>query len=107
MPARRLDQPPATHQRPYRTHSVPFSHAPAAAPRSRLLNDRPRANSTQPGLRLTSRGVFPRWPFAVPVPRLNWMVIVAWVLALLIMVRRERPRLANRWGWFWVFTIAR
>ncbi|GAA3443084.1 hypothetical protein [Planomonospora venezuelensis] len=51
-----------------------------------------------------SRGIFPNWPFLVPVAQGAWTVGVAWVLALLIMIGSV-PRLGNRWAWFWLFTV--
>ncbi len=50
-------------------------------------------------------GIFPAWPFVVPVPHVSWMVTVAWIAAFVIMIGTERPRLGNRWAWFWLFTI--
>jgi hypothetical protein len=51
------------------------------------------------------KGALPRWPFTVPVPRLGWTVRVAWLATFLIMLGTARPRLGNRWAWFWLFTV--
>ncbi|GAA3819672.1 hypothetical protein GCM10022226_45120 [Sphaerisporangium flaviroseum] len=46
----------------------------------------------------------PYWPFHVPVFPGGWLVGAAWVITLLIMLSTARPRLGNRWAWFWLFT---
>ncbi|WP_169951454.1 hypothetical protein [Microbispora sp. H11081] len=48
---------------------------------------------------------FSGWPFHVPVHGAAWPVGVAWIVALLVMLGIERPRLGNRWAWFWLFTV--
>ncbi|MCW2880525.1 MAG: hypothetical protein JWQ95_4625 [Sphaerisporangium sp.] len=50
-------------------------------------------------------GLFPDWPFRVPVPHADWLVPAAWIATLLIMLSTARPRLGNRWAWFWLFTV--
>ncbi|MCT9931321.1 hypothetical protein N5079_13950 [Planotetraspora sp. A-T 1434] len=51
------------------------------------------------------KGLFLDWPFQVPVPRLSWLVKAAWIATLVIMLGTARPRLGNRWAWFWLFTV--
>jgi hypothetical protein len=48
---------------------------------------------------------FSGWPFQVPVPGAAWLVSGAWIVTLLVMLGMGRPRLGNRWAWFWLFTI--
>ncbi|MEV0970936.1 hypothetical protein [Microtetraspora glauca] len=57
--------------------------------------------------RLRDNGVpaYPDWPFAVPVPYVSWTVKAAWIAAFVIMLGTARPRLGNRWAWFWLFTV--
>ncbi|GII33816.1 hypothetical protein [Planotetraspora mira] len=50
-------------------------------------------------------GLFPDWPFQVPVPHVGWLVKVAWIATFVIMIGTARPRLGNRWAWFWLFTV--
>ncbi|GAA4599047.1 hypothetical protein GCM10023194_78050 [Planotetraspora phitsanulokensis] len=50
-------------------------------------------------------GPFPNWPFQVPEPTANLLVKVAWIATFVIMIGTARPRLGNRWAWFWLFTI--
>ncbi|MFC0864038.1 hypothetical protein ACFHYQ_17215 [Sphaerimonospora cavernae] len=50
-------------------------------------------------------GLFPGWPFRVPVPHLSWTVRFAWIVTFLIMLGTARPRIGNRWAWFWLFTV--
>ncbi|WP_066947751.1 hypothetical protein [Microtetraspora fusca] len=47
----------------------------------------------------------PSWPFRVPVPHASWTVAAAWIATLVIMLGTARPRLGNRWAWFWLFTV--
>ncbi|MFC4533015.1 hypothetical protein [Sphaerisporangium dianthi] len=49
--------------------------------------------------------LIPRWPFDIPVPYGGWLPGAAWVLTFLVMLGTPRPRLGNRWAWFWVFTV--
>ncbi|MEU8280220.1 hypothetical protein ACFYOK_26700 [Microbispora bryophytorum] len=65
---------------------------------------RPEATLAHP-----RQGLFPDWPFRVPF-RLpfhgaTWLVGGAWIIALLIMIGMDGPRLGNRWAWFWLFTV--
>ncbi|MGI5488445.1 hypothetical protein [Microtetraspora malaysiensis] len=53
------------------------------------------------------RGIFPSWPFRVPLPYASWAVTTAWIATLLIMLGTTRPRLGNRWAWFWLFTVGK
>ncbi|GGO62665.1 hypothetical protein [Nonomuraea cavernae] len=46
-------------------------------------------------------GVSSDWPFGISG---GWWVSVPWLLAFLAMLRFT-PRLANRWAWFWLFTV--
>ncbi|GLW98575.1 hypothetical protein [Microtetraspora sp. NBRC 16547] len=50
-------------------------------------------------------GLFPAWPSTVPVPHGSWTVSVAWIATFIVMVGTARPRLGNRWAWFWLFTV--
>ncbi|MFI6504691.1 hypothetical protein [Nonomuraea typhae] len=49
------------------------------------------------------RGFWPAWPAEVP-HRYGWFVQLAWITAFFVMLA-SRPRLANRWAWFWMFTV--
>ncbi|WP_432929360.1 hypothetical protein ACQPZZ_04905 [Microbispora sp. CA-135349] len=61
---------------------------------------RPEARLMQP------RGAyFSGWPFHVPVRGAAWPVGGAWIAALFIMLGTARPRVGNRWAWFWLFTV--
>ncbi len=51
------------------------------------------------------QGLFSGWPFLVPFHGANWLVGGAWITALFIMIGTGRPRLGNRWAWFWLFTV--
>ncbi|MBB3729719.1 hypothetical protein [Nonomuraea dietziae] len=46
----------------------------------------------------------PDWFEDVPA-RHAWLVPLAWFGTLLAMLARSRPRYANRWGWFWMFSV--
>jgi hypothetical protein len=35
----------------------------------------------------------------------GWLVKVAWIATFVIMIGTARPRLGNRWAWFWLFTV--
>ncbi len=48
-------------------------------------------------------GFWPAWLGEVP-HRYGQVVQAAWVMALVVMLF-SRPRLANRWAWFWLFTV--
>ncbi|WP_066363990.1 hypothetical protein [Herbidospora mongoliensis] len=51
-----------------------------------------------------SGSILPEWPFWFPgVGFLPWLA-AAWVIAFVVMVG-SRPRLGNRWAWFWLFTV--
>ncbi|WP_248964573.1 hypothetical protein [Sphaerisporangium perillae] len=52
-----------------------------------------------------SQGIFPDWPFQVPVAHVGWLAGGAYVLAFLGMLGTARPRIGNRWAWFWLFTV--
>ncbi|GAA1313949.1 hypothetical protein Psi02_64500 [Planotetraspora silvatica] len=74
-----------------------------------LLNDL-SAVSPRPVVRWVSSrnnggGLLPDWPFQVPVPRVSWLVTVAWIATFVIMIGTARPRLGNRWAWFWLFSV--
>ena len=45
------------------------------------------------------------WIVRVPWAPLRYAVIAVWLLALVHMVARGGHRVANRWAWFWMFTI--
>jgi hypothetical protein len=47
------------------------------------------------------RGVFPDWPFDIPG---GWWIAASWALVFFAMLC-STPRLANRWAWFWLFTV--
>jgi hypothetical protein len=69
-----------------------------------------KAASAHPVVRQAShssngQGLFPDWPFQVPVPHLSWLVKLAWIAAFVFMLGTARPRLGNRWAWFWLFTV--
>ncbi|MBO3750724.1 hypothetical protein J5X84_31995 [Streptosporangiaceae bacterium NEAU-GS5] len=49
-------------------------------------------------------GLFPDWPFNVPAG-IGWVAGAAWVVTLLLMLNTPEPRYANRWAWFWMFTV--
>ncbi|MBG0826889.1 hypothetical protein HS041_03765 [Planomonospora sp. ID67723] len=51
-----------------------------------------------------SRGIFPNWPFRVPVTLGAWAVGAAWCVTFLGMLG-STPRWGNRWAWFWLFTV--
>ncbi|MEZ0074197.1 hypothetical protein [Planotetraspora sp. GP83] len=72
-----------------------------------LIHDLSTAGSDPVVRRISRRneGLFPDWPFHVPVPRVSWLVKIAWLAALVIMLGTARPRLGNRWAWFWLFTV--
>ncbi|MEV7969210.1 hypothetical protein AB0O34_24940 [Sphaerisporangium sp. NPDC088356] len=64
---------------------------------ARLVVQQPRAQR--------GNGIFSEWPFHVPVPHGGWLVAAAWFVSLLSMLGTARPRLGNRWAWFWLFTV--
>ncbi|MEU6425030.1 hypothetical protein ABZ860_03970 [Microbispora sp. NPDC046973] len=76
----------------------------AYTPRT-LLSDL-NATVPRPEARLAHRrqGFFSGWPFRVPFHGATWLVGGAWIAALLTMIGTGRPRLGNRWAWFWLFT---
>ena len=45
------------------------------------------------------------WIARVPWAPLRYAAVAAWLLALVQMVARGGHRVANRWAWFWMFTI--
>ncbi|MEV6980089.1 hypothetical protein AB0M95_02335 [Sphaerisporangium sp. NPDC051017] len=52
----------------------------------------------------SGRNPFPDWPFKLPGgSNLAWLA-AAWVVTFVVMLGSV-PRLANRWAWFWMFTI--
>ncbi|PZG03368.1 hypothetical protein [Nonomuraea aridisoli] len=55
----------------------------------------------RPWMESSGNGFFPDWPFASPG---GWWIGAAWILAFLAMLC-STPRLANRWAWFWLFTV--
>ncbi|GAA3588777.1 hypothetical protein GCM10022419_083930 [Nonomuraea rosea] len=46
-------------------------------------------------------GLFPDWPFDASG---GWWIAASWLLAFFAMLF-STPRLANRWAWFWLFTV--
>ncbi|WP_062429063.1 hypothetical protein [Herbidospora daliensis] len=46
----------------------------------------------------------PDWVFRFPGGTNLWWLATAWIAAFLLMVY-SRPRLGNRWAWFWLFTV--
>ncbi|GLX09562.1 hypothetical protein [Microbispora sp. NBRC 16548] len=72
----------------------------------KLLRD---LNATVPrpeaALAHARQGLFSGWPFLVPFHGATWLVGGAWIAALFIMIGTGRPRLGNRWAWFWLFTV--
>ncbi len=46
----------------------------------------------------------PSWPFRFPGGTNLWWLATAWILTFLLMLG-SRPRLGNRWAWFWLFTV--
>lgn len=52
-------------------------------------------------------GIVPAWPFRVPVAHAEWVTGTAWVATLFVMLGTPRPRVGNRWAWFWLFTVGR
>ncbi|MEO3861441.1 hypothetical protein [Acrocarpospora sp. B8E8] len=51
-----------------------------------------------------SNSIFPDWPFELPGGSNLWWVAAVWVAAFVSMLG-STPRLANRWAWFWMFTV--
>ncbi|WP_285777736.1 hypothetical protein [Microtetraspora sp. NBRC 13810] len=49
-------------------------------------------------------GILPDWPFRYPGGSSLWWIAAAWVAAFVLMLG-STPRLANRWAWFWMFTV--
>ncbi len=45
------------------------------------------------------------WIVRVPWAPLRYAAVAVWLLALVHMVTRGGHRVANRWAWFWMFTI--
>lgn len=45
------------------------------------------------------------WIVRVPWAPLRYAAVAMWLLALVHMVARGGHRVANRWAWFWMFTI--
>jgi hypothetical protein len=45
------------------------------------------------------------WPERVASKPLRLAAGAAWVLTFLMMISRSRHRYANRWAWFWLFTL--
>ncbi|RCG28953.1 hypothetical protein DQ384_21555 [Sphaerisporangium album] len=50
-------------------------------------------------------GIFPDWPFTFLGGEKLWWLATAWVVAFVVMLLGPPPRLANRWAWFWMFTV--
>lgn len=48
--------------------------------------------------------IFPDWPFRIPGGPNLWWVAAAWIATFVAMLG-FKPRLANRWAWFWLFTV--
>lgn len=65
----------------------------------RHVMDHPYVVVQEPGTDAT--GIVPDWPFDV---RGGWWIAGAWLLAFFVMLG-STPRLANRWAWFWLFTV--
>ncbi|MFG2072433.1 hypothetical protein [Nonomuraea maritima] len=67
----------------------------------RHVFDQPYVVVQEPGTESSAKGIIPDWPFDVPG---GWWIAGAWVLAFFVMLG-STPRLANRWAWFWLFTV--
>ena len=48
--------------------------------------------------------IFPDWPFSLRGGPNLWWIAAAWAVTFVVMLA-STPRLANRWAWFWMFTI--
>lgn len=88
-------------------HEVEGAIADAKGPytTARLTADARRASNrpslTQGTSKAYGNGILPDWPFDV---RGGWWIDASWVLVFLTMLFTT-PRLANRWAWFWLFTV--
>ncbi|MFG3438114.1 hypothetical protein ACGF0J_12810 [Nonomuraea sp. NPDC047897] len=98
----------AWSQSPLSWYRVLAPIADAAEPytAARLMADVRRAPvppslTSAPSGESDNNGVFPDWPFGVPG---GWWIATSWVLVFLAMLS-STPRLANRWAWFWMFTV--
>jgi hypothetical protein len=60
-----------------------------------------RPSLTQEASKSDANGILPDWPFDV---RGGWWIAASWMLVFLTMLFTS-PRLANRWAWFWLFTV--
>ncbi|SDL39153.1 hypothetical protein [Nonomuraea jiangxiensis] len=73
---------------------------------ARLMTDVRQASAPPSLVRESMAGssgndFLPDRPFDIPG---GWWVAVSWGLAFLVMLC-STPRLANRWAWFWMFTV--
>ncbi|WP_062345869.1 hypothetical protein [Herbidospora yilanensis] len=48
--------------------------------------------------------ILPEWPFRFPGGTQLWWPAAAWIVTFAVMLG-SRPRLGNRWAWFWLFTV--
>ncbi|MDH2425836.1 hypothetical protein [Sphaerisporangium sp. TRM90804] len=91
-------------------HEVPgrIADAEGAYTVARLMADlrRPEVQASVAERESVSDGnsIFPDWPFTLIGGSNLWWVAAAWVLTFLAMMG-STPRLANRWAWFWLFTV--
>ncbi|GAA1284491.1 hypothetical protein Psi02_33530 [Planotetraspora silvatica] len=51
----------------------------------------------------------PRWLAAMWTLRVpdsfGWLVMLAWIISFVMMLRTKVHRVGNRWAWFWLFTF--
>ncbi|MBT2235448.1 hypothetical protein [Nonomuraea sp. NEAU-A123] len=82
-----------------------IADAKGAYTTARLTADARRAfnrpSLTQKASKSDGNGILPDWPFDV---RGGWWIAASWVIVFLAMLFSP-PRLANRWAWFWLFTV--
>ncbi|GAB1822570.1 hypothetical protein [Herbidospora sp. RD11066] len=73
---------------------------------ARFYEDLDRAPVRPSIEQMTHRGgsIVPDWPFRFAGGGALLWLAAAWLIAFVVMVA-SRPRLGNRWAWFWLFTV--
>ncbi|GAA1011130.1 hypothetical protein Aple_056820 [Acrocarpospora pleiomorpha] len=70
----------------------------------RRASVRPSLMEERGGGPVVNNSIFPDWPFGFRGGSNLWWIAAVWVVTFVAMLF-STPRLANRWAWFWMFTV--